>query len=115
MASTTLKSFAQSSRKLAGKKKGGFLGKLLGKDAEGLEALEAIAALAAGHFNNFMALAQKAVKTYAKKLETKMTIPFANPDEGFNPTLNPQKAAMRKAPSLGLGSKTTPKKKAKKE
>ena len=110
MTATTMKSFAQSSGKLAGNKKGNFLGKLLGKDADGLEALQAFAALAAGKFNMFMELAQAAVKTYAKKLETLKTIPFANPDVDFNPTLNPQKAAMRKAPALGLGSSSVVKK-----
>ncbi len=112
---STLRSFAQSSGKLAGKKQGGFSGKLLGKMAEGAEAIDAMAALAANKFNNFMALAQAAVKTYAKKLETKMTMPFANPDEGFNPTLNVQKAATRQAPSLGLGGRTSPKTKKKSE
>jgi len=110
-----LHSFAQSSGALAGKKEGGFSGQLLGKMAEGLEALEAIAELAAGKFNRFMSLAQEAVKTYAKRLDTLKTIPFANPDDGFNPTLNPQKAALRQQaqPAPGLGSKTRAKPKAK--
>ena len=115
MASTTMKSFAQSTGQLAGKKKGSFLGKLLGKDADGLEALQAIAALAAGKFNHFMELAQTAVKTYAKKLETLKTIPFANPDVDFNPTLNLQKAALRKTPALGLGNSSSASKRKKKE
>ena len=102
MATTSLKSFAHSSGKSAGKKKGSFSGQLLGKMAEGLEALEAIAELAAGQLNRFMSLAQEAVKTYAKKLEAQATIPFANPDVNFNPTLNPMRAAMQ-APSPSLG------------
>ncbi len=102
MSSITMKSFADSSGSNAGKKSGGFSGKLLGKMADGLEALEAIAALAANKANIFMELAMKAVKVHAQKLEARMTMPFANPDMDFNPTLNPQKAALR-TPTLGLG------------
>ena len=105
MTSITLQSFADSSGKSAGKKKGGFSGELLGKVAEGLEALEAFAALAAAKSNLFMELAMKALKVHAQKLETKLTIPFANPDQEFNPALNPARAAMTpKAPTLGGGS-----------
>ena len=117
MTVTTMKSFAQSSGKAAGKKEGGFSGKLLGKLADGLEAIEAMAALAAGHVNRFMQLAAQAVHAHTQKLESLKTIPFANPDHGFNETLNPQKAALRNAtPKLGLGSGLSSKKhKAKEE
>ena len=114
MTATTMKSFAQSSGKAAGKKKGGFSGQLLGKLADGIEAIDAMAALAAGHVNRFMQLAAAAVKTHTQKLEAKATIPFVNPDYDFNATLNPQKAALRNAaPKLGLGAGSSGKKRKK--
>jgi hypothetical protein len=103
MTATTMKSFAQSTGLAANKKSGGFSGKLLGKMAEGLEALEAIGALALNQGKRFMQLAQEAVKTYAVKLEASRTMPFATPDLEFNSPVNPQKAALR-APSLGMGA-----------
>ena len=105
MSSITMRSFADSTGSSAGKKKGDFAGKLLGKAAEGLEALKAMAALAAHEANLFMDLAMRAVKVHAQRLETKLTMPYANADMNFNPTLNIEKASQRRVlPSLGMGA-----------
>lgn len=117
MSSITMKSFADSSGKSANKKSGGFGGRLLGKMADGMEALEAMASLAAGKANRFMELAMIAVKVKAQKLEAALTMPFANPDMDFNAPVNAEKAALRRAPALGLGSggRTSAKPKQKRE
>lgn len=105
MSSITMKSFADSSGSSAGKKEGGFAGKLLGKAAEGMDAIEAFASLAKAKVNRFMELAAQAAHVAKQTLEAAKTMPFANPDMDFNPTLNVEKAvARRQAPSLGLGS-----------
>lgn len=103
MSSTTMKSFAHSSGKSANGKSGELTGKLLGKMADGLEAIEALACLAAGKANRFYELAMTAVKVQAKKLEAALTKPYANPDMDFNAPVNAEKAALRRAPALGLG------------
>ena len=101
---TTMKSFANSTGQSANQKTGAFSGALLGKVAEGLEALEAIGALALSQGQRFMQLAQTAIKTYAKKLAASNTIPFATSDLEFNSTLNIAKAVARtRTPALGLG------------
>lgn len=101
---TTMKSFAHSTGQSANQKTGAFTGALLGKVAEGLEALEAIGALAMSQGQRFMQLAQTAIKTYAKKLAASHTIPFATSDLEFNSTINLAKAAARtRTPALGLG------------
>jgi len=100
MSKTTLNSFAKSTGKTAAKKSGGFKGTLLGKAAEGLEALEAIGQLAIGHANRFMELALEAAKVAKQTLEAGMTIPFASQELEFNAALNPA----ARAPSLGLGA-----------
>lgn len=99
---TTMKSFAHSSGQSASQKSGQFKGALLGKIAEGLEALEAMKALAIGQANRFMQLAMDAVHVTAKKLETISTKPFASQELEFNAALNP---ATPNAPGLGTSSK----------
>lgn len=105
MTTTTMKSFAHSSGQSANQKSGQFSGALLGKVAEGLEALEAIKALALGHANKFMQLAMEAVHVTAKKLEAVGTKPFASQDLEFNAALNPVAAAAPNTPGLGSTGK----------
>lgn len=93
-----IKSFSKSTGADAVKTKGSFFGKLLGKDAEGLEALEAIKSLAEKSVNRFMELAIKAANVVKLKLEATRTIPFASPDMEFNPSIV---AHAPKAPGLG--------------
>jgi len=51
-----------------------------------------------------MELAAQAAHVAKQTLEAAKTMPFANPDMDFNPTLNVEKAvARRQAPTLGLG------------
>lgn len=102
MTVTTMKSFAQSTGKSANKKSGQFTGALLGKLAEGLEALEAMSALAMGQANRFMELAMQAVHVTKQKLEAIATKPFASQDVEFNAAINPAaRAAAPKVPGLG--------------
>ena len=101
MTATTMKSFAQSTGKSANQKSGGFTGSLLGKLAEGAEALEAIKALALGHANRFMELAIQAAHVTKQKLDAAMTIPFASQDVDFNAAINPARALGPKTPGLG--------------
>lgn len=116
MSSITMKSFADSSGKNASKKSGGIAGKLLGKMADGTQALEAMACLAAAKVNRFYQLAMEAVHVQAQKLEAAMTKPFANPDMHFNAPVNAEKAALRRsAPALGLGGGGSARKKRKQE
>jgi hypothetical protein len=61
MTTTTMRSFAQSTGQSANEKSGSFSGSLLGKLAEGLEALDAIASLAEAKINRFMELAAQAI------------------------------------------------------
>ena len=103
MTITTMKSFAQSTGQTANRKSGTLTGSLLGKWAEGFEAMEAIKALAMGHANRFMDLAMQAVHITKQKLEAVATKPFASPDLEFNSALHPSRRA--KAPkTLGLGT-----------
>jgi len=112
MSSITMKSFADSSGSSAGKKSGGFKGALLGKAAEGMDALEAFASLAKAKVNRFMELAAQAAHVAKQTLAAAKTMPFANPDMDFNPTLNVEKAvARRQAPTLGLGGGSSGRKK----
>lgn len=104
MSSITMRSFADSSGSSAGKKEGGFTGKLLGKAAEGMDAIEAFASLAVAKVNRFMELAAQAAQVAKQTLTAVKTMAFANPDMDFNPTINVEKAvARRQAPTLGLG------------
>jgi hypothetical protein len=98
MTTTTMKSFAQSTGQSDNKKSGSFSGSLLGKMAEGLEALEAIANLAEAKVNRFMELAAQAAHVAKQTLDAAMTKPFATPDLEFNASLTPQVP--------GLGSST---------
>ena len=116
MTASTLKSFAQSTGLAANKSKGQFSGALLGKMAEGLEALDAIKNLAEAKVNRFMELAIQAANVAKQTLEATKTIPFATPDLEFNPTLNIEKAALApKGPGLGSSAKTPAKRKRKKK
>jgi|GEM_PF-2046933 len=109
MTVSTLQSFAHSSGQSANGKTGDFSGSLLGKIAEGLDALEAIKNLAEAKVNRFMELAAQAANIAKQTLQATRTIPYASPDVEFNPTLNVEKAAI--APkSPGLGSSTRAKK-----
>jgi len=111
---TTMKSFAHSTGQSANSKSGEFKGALLGKAADGAEAMAALANLAMGHVNRFMQLAIQAAKVHTQKLAAAMTMPFASPDMDFNPTLNVEKAAL--APrGLGLGGSARAKAKPKKQ
>lgn len=98
-----MKSFAQSTGLAANSKSGNFHANLLGKVAEGLDALEAIGQLASGKFNRFMELAMQAAKVAKQTLESAKTIPFASVYINFNPTLNIEKASLR-GPGLGGSS-----------
>ncbi len=112
MTASTLKSFAQSTGLAANKSKGEFSGALLGKMAEGLEALEAIKNLAEAKINRFMELAIQAANVAKQTLAATKTIPFATPDLEFNPTLNMEKAALApKVPGLGSSGKSQSKRK----
>jgi hypothetical protein len=93
--SKTMKSFAHSTGQSANAKAGTFSGSLLGKAAEGMEALEAIASLVEAKVNRFMELAIKAANVAKQTLAAAHTIPFANPDLEFNASITHQ------APSLG--------------
>ena len=105
MTTTTMRSFANSTGKSANSQKGQFNGTLLGKLADGLEALEAIKALAVGHANRFMELAIQAAHVTKQKLDAAMTIPFASKEIIFNAAINPARVSTPKAPSLG-GART---------
>ena len=115
MTSTTMKSFAQSTGQSANQKSGSFSGLLLGKLAEGIDALNAMAALAAGHANRFMELAIQAAKVAKQTLEAAKTIPFASHDKDFNAAINPARASMFKAPGLGGGQNIKMKEKQKQD
>ena len=134
MSVTTMDSFAQSTGKSANKKAGEFAGRLLGKIANGLDALDAMLAVAEGNTNKFMELAKEATHVLVQKLDAIGTMAFASPDNEFNGSLTQsfsraysnqrQKAppaaqrTMAKevsAPSLGLGSKPSRRRKEVKE
>lgn len=106
---TTMRSFARSTGQLANEKSGSFSGELLGKMAEGLEALEAIANLAEAKVNRFMELAIEAAHVAKQTLAAAMTMPFATPDLEFNASLTPQ------APGLGSSTRARVKKEPDKE
>lgn len=95
MTITTVNSFARSTGSTANEKVGGMSGKLLGKMAEGIEAMEAIGQLARAKVNNFMELAMKAAHVAKQTLEAAATKPYATPDLEFGRSIN--------VPTLGLG------------
>jgi hypothetical protein len=114
MTVASLKSFSKSSGLDANKEKGSFSGKLLGKAANGMEALAAIKVLAQGHANRFMELAIQAAKIAKQTLSAAKTIPFASQDIDFNAAINPVAAAA--APKgLSLGASSSKKKKKRSE
>lgn len=94
----SIKDFAKATGKAANERSGSVSGKLLGKLAEGLEALEAMANLAAAKVSRFMELAAAAAYVTKQTLAATHTIPFATPDSGFNPSIN---AYSPRAPGLG--------------
>jgi len=99
MTTSTLQSFAQSTGQSANNRTGEFSGSLLGKIASGPEAMAAIKSLSAADVGGFMGQAIKAANVDKTTLAATRTIPFASPDLNFNPTLNPEKAAIAaKAP-----------------
>ena len=113
MTSTTMKSFAKSTGKAANQRSGQFTGALLGKLAEGLEALEAIKALAMGQANRFMELAMQAVHVTKQKLEAVATKPFASQDRDFNAAINPAvRASAPRTPGLGASASAKKRKRA---
>ena len=94
----TIKDFAKATGKAANEKSGSISGKLLGKMAEGLEALDAMANLAVAEVSRFMEMAAVAAHVTKQTLAAAMTIPFATPENSFNPSIsgfNPR------APGLG--------------
>lgn len=94
----TIRDFAKATGKAANEKSGSISGKLLGKVAEGLEALEAMANLAVAKVSRFMELAAAAAHITKQTLAAAHTIPFATPDTGFNPSIS---GFSPRAPGLG--------------
>ena len=95
MTVSTLKSFAHSTGQSANKKSGEFSGALLGKVASGPDAMAAIKSLSGGDVGSFMKQSIDAANVNREVIEASKTIPFASPDLDFNPTLNPEKAALK--------------------
>lgn len=88
MTITTVNSFARSTGSTANEKVGGMSGKLLGKMAEGIEAMEAIGQLARAKVNNFMELAMKAAHVAKQTLEAAVTKPYATSELEFGRSIN---------------------------